>query len=185
VFHEVSPLAGASAFALLHARGYQIVEFTSVMWLPLGDRAPRQRGANDRVLARPVSEDEHHLWAATAARGWSHLPELTGFLHELGHLNQCRKAHIPFLAVIDARPIAAGGLVIENGVALQAGASTVPEERRQGAQQALLDARLRYAVGEGCDLAMMCALPASDSQRNAERQGFRIAYTRIKWRLIY
>jgi hypothetical protein len=29
---------------------------------------------------------------------------------------------------------------------------------------------------------MMCAQPGSASQRNAERQGFRIAYTRIKWR---
>jgi len=33
----------------------------------------------------------------------------------------------------------------------------------------------------GCDIAMMRALPGSASQRNAERQGFRIAYTRIKW----
>jgi len=28
---------------------------------------------------------------------------------------------------------------------------------------------------------MMCAAPGSASQRNAERQGFRIAYTRTKW----
>jgi len=30
----------------------------------------------------------------------------------------------------------------------------------------------------------MGALPGSPSQRNAERQGFRIAYTRNKWRLV-
>jgi hypothetical protein len=29
----------------------------------------------------------------------------------------------------------------------------------------------------------MGAAPGSASQRNAERQGFRIAYTRIKWNL--
>jgi len=40
---------------------------------------------------------------------------------------------------------------------------------------------LRHAKEQGCDLAMMCAAPGSTSQRNAERQGFRIAYTRIKW----
>jgi hypothetical protein len=28
---------------------------------------------------------------------------------------------------------------------------------------------------------MMCAAPGSASQRNAERNGFRIAYTRVKW----
>ncbi len=72
---------------------------------------------------------------------------------------------------------------IHEGVALLAGASTVPEARRRGAQLALLDARLAYAAERGCDIAMMCAQPGSASQRNAERQGFRIAYTRIKWRL--
>jgi hypothetical protein len=29
----------------------------------------------------------------------------------------------------------------------------------------------------------MVAAAGSDSQRNAERKGFRIAYTRAKWRL--
>jgi hypothetical protein len=29
---------------------------------------------------------------------------------------------------------------------------------------------------------MMAAAPGGVSQRNAEREGFRIAYTRIKWR---
>jgi hypothetical protein len=47
----------------------------------------------------------------------------------------------------------------------------------------LLDSRLRYAAEQGCDIAMMCAQPGTPSQRNAERNGFRIAYTRIKWRL--
>ena len=48
---------------------------------------------------------------------------------------------------------------------------------------ALLQERMRYAFELGCDLAMMVAEAGSESQRNAERKGFRIAYTRIKWRL--
>jgi Acetyltransferase (GNAT) family len=91
---------------------------------------------------------------------------------------------LSFLAELDGRPIATGAMFIHNGVALLAGASTIPEGRKQGAQLALLESRLRYAVEKGCDLAMMVALPGSASQRNAERQGFRIAYTRIKWGLI-
>jgi hypothetical protein len=42
---------------------------------------------------------------------------------------------------------------------------------------------MRYAADRGCDLAMMVAEAGSESQRNAERQGFRVAYTRMKWRL--
>jgi predicted acetyltransferase len=68
-------------------------------------------------------------------------------------------------------------------VAVLAGACTIREYRNRGAQRALLQARLRNAAEHGCDLAMMVAAPGSASQRNAERQGFRIAYTRIKWQL--
>jgi hypothetical protein len=32
-------------------------------------------------------------------------------------------------------------------------------------------------------IGMMVAEAGSESQRNAERKGFRIAYTRMKWRL--
>jgi hypothetical protein len=41
---------------------------------------------------------------------------------------------------------------------------------------------MRWAHQRGCDIAMMVAATGSDSQRNAERMGFRIAYTRTKWR---
>ena len=87
-------------------------------------------------------------------------------------------------AEIDGQPVATGVVFIANGVALLAGASTIPNARRKGAQSQLLEARLRYAVEQGCDLAMMCALPGSPSQRNAQRNGFQIAYTRTKWKLM-
>ena len=66
---------------------------------------------------------------------------------------------------------------LRDGVAHLAGASTIPEGRRRGAQLALLDERLRFAAANGCDIALMGAAPGSGSQRNAERHGFRIAYT--------
>jgi GNAT superfamily N-acetyltransferase len=87
------------------------------------------------------------------------------------------------VAEVDGQMIAAGALCIGEGVALLAGACTIPEWRKQGAQRALLENRLRYGALQGCDLAMMVAAPGSASQRNAQRQGFHIAYTRIKWRL--
>jgi hypothetical protein len=88
-----------------------------------------------------------------------------------------------FVVERDGEPIATAALFIHEQTALLAGASTIPSGRRQGAQNVLLDARLRHAASHGCDLAMMVAAPGSASQRNAERQGFRIAYTRTKWQL--
>jgi GNAT superfamily N-acetyltransferase len=90
---------------------------------------------------------------------------------------------LAFLAEVDGHPAAAGALFLHEGVALLAGASTIPQFRRRGAQLALLEARLDHAKQAGCDVAMMGAAPGSGSQRNAERAGFRIAYTRLKWML--
>jgi GNAT superfamily N-acetyltransferase len=182
VFHEVSPLAEAATLDLLNGRGYRPFEFTSVMFLPLRQGASFAQTRNEGVRVRLVGEGEHELWAQTSARGWSE-SGYGEFMLGLARAGTKRADALSFLAELDGSPVATGALCICEGVALLAGASTVPEARGRGAQLALLDARLRHAAERGCDLAMMCALPGSASQRNAERQGFRIAYTRIKWRL--
>ncbi|MEO6260076.1 MAG: GNAT family N-acetyltransferase [Thermoanaerobaculia bacterium] len=179
LFHEVSPLADGTALALLNERGYQPIEATSVMFRPIAPQAamPAESG---KVRVRIAARSEAALWSETAARGWAQ-PELTEFLKDIGSVTVASEGMTSFFAELDGVPIATGGLSIQEGVALLAGASTLPERRKLGAQRALLDGRLRYAVDQGCDLAMMCAAPGSTSQRNAERQGFRIAYTRLKW----
>jgi hypothetical protein len=183
VHHEVSPLADPTVFALLASRQYHVIEFTNVMWRLLSPDLANAKRPDSPIKARAIRGDEHGIWAQTAAAGWSHLPELAPFMQELAAVNAMRQEHhVSFIAELDGRPVAAGGLALHDGVALLAGASTVPAARKRGAQLALLEARLRHAVERGCDIAMMGALPGSDSQRNAERQGFRIAYTRIKWR---
>jgi hypothetical protein len=184
VFHEVSPLAEVSLLSLLCARGYLPVELTSVMYLPIiQDAAVDAASQNEKIKVRLITEDEQKLWAETSARGWSESSELYDFILELGEVSAKNKAALSFIAEIDEQPIATGALIINDGVALLAGASTVPAGRQQGAQLALLASRLRYAAEHGCNLAMMCAHPGSGSQRNAERHNFRIAYTRSKWQL--
>ncbi|HYO79724.1 MAG TPA: GNAT family N-acetyltransferase [Thermoanaerobaculia bacterium] len=177
-FHEVSPLAGNDALAVLGARGYRPVELTSVMFRPLPASFPE---AATRVGARIAASGEEELWGNVAAEGWSEQPELIAFIRDLGRVSANSEGTAPFFAELDGQLIATGAVATHDGVALLAGASTIPSARNQGAQRALLEARLRHATAAGCDLAMMCAAPGSTSQRNAERQGFRIAYTRIKW----
>lgn len=182
VFHEVSPLADASLLPLLNARGYQPMELSSVLFRAIGEPLDVPGPANPRINARLIREGEQELWAETAVRGWADIVDSDSML-DLMRGSARRAKALPFLAELDGQPVAAGALSITDGVALLAGASTIPEARKQGAQIALLGARLRYAVERGCDLAMICAQPGSASQRNAERHGFRIAYTRTKWRL--
>lgn len=181
VFHEVSPLADPSALALLTERGYRPCELTSVTFQPL---SADQRGAAlapTSVAVRLAGTDDREAWARTALRGWSEFPEVLEFMAAFGPMAAGAADSYPFIAELDGAAVATGMLAIHDGVALLAGASTVPEARGRGAQRALLQARLRYAASAGCTVAMMCAAPGGGSQRNAERSGFRIAYTRIKW----
>jgi hypothetical protein len=184
VFHEVSPLAGLPAITMLNERGYQPVELTNVMYRPLAVRGEPGLGENDRIRVRAIEKHEGDVWARTTALGWSEFPELNEFLLKLGPLSTERRDSVSFLAELDSEPVATGVLCLSGGVALLGGACTVPEARKRGAQNTLLAVRLDYAIDKGCDIAMVCTQPGSASSRNAERNGFRIAYTRIKWGLV-
>ena len=183
VFHEVSPLADPAVLGLLAERGYQPIELTSVMHLRLTTDRLESRPSDRELIVRPAEPGEEDRWAETAARGWSDTPEAAAFIREFGPVSGRAKGMVLFLAEWEGYPIAAAAFAIHDGVALLAGASTDPAFRGRGAQAALLDVRLERAAAAGAEIAMMGALPGSASQRNGERQGFRIAYTRIKWQL--
>ena len=153
------------------------------------ERFYAQRSAPVFHEVSPIADPAHlELLASRGYRPIGRLGALAQpvqgpFLVDLMRVAAVRPDARLFLAEIGGRAVAAGALTIDDGVALLAGASTIPDARHRGAQLALLSARLAYASQHGCDLAMMGALPGSGSQRNAERNGFRIAYTRTKWQL--
>jgi GNAT superfamily N-acetyltransferase len=181
VVHEVSPLAGIATLDLLCARGYRPMELSSVMHRSVDRPGPKE---NSALTVRVAAPEESALWSEVSARGWAHdNPALRSFLEQFGAVAFARQQSVHFIAELEGLPGAAGALSLQDGVALFGGAATVPEMRRRGLQAALLEARLRYAFEQGYPLAMMVTEAGSQSQRNAERQGFRIAYTRIKWRL--
>lgn len=183
VFHEVSPIADGSVFALFSERNYRPIEFSSVLYRPIDPDLTLSSSRNEAVKVRLVDDSEVDLWAQTASEGWSEFTEVAEFLTELAQVTAQSKS-LSFIAELEGKPIATGALSLAGDVALLAGASTIPSARRQGAQLALLEGRLRHAAKQGCTVAMMAANPGSGSQRNAERNGFRIAYTRTKWQLV-
>ena len=194
VFHEISPMADPALPALLTARGYHPFEFSSAMYRPIDlaglesrassdparGRSAVAQGVSPAVVVRLIEKGEEELYARVSAAGWG-ASEVSEFILEIGRVNGVAEGVRLFLAELDGQAIAAGALGLCDGIAHLAGASTIPEGRNRGAQLALLEHRLRHAAMHGCDIALMAALPGSGSQRNAERNGFRIAYTRIKW----
>lgn len=181
VNHEVSPLAGVAALNLLCTRNYRPIELSNVLYRRV---EPPAAVSDSGIRVHVIGREEAHLWTRIQASAWSHEhPELADFLLESGAISAAREQNLCFLAEVEGTPGAAGVLCIHDGIALFAGSATIPELRRRGLHRALLDERMRYAFDHGCDLAMMVTEAGSDSQRNAENKGFRIAYTRTKWRL--
>jgi ribosomal protein S18 acetylase RimI-like enzyme len=87
-----------------------------------------------------------------------------------------------YLARVDGEPAGAALLVLEEGLAYLANASTLPEFRRRGVQTALIAARIADARAAGCEEVCSGTAFGSASQRNLERAGFAVAYTKAVWR---
>lgn len=179
--HEVCPLAGVATTATLVERGYVPVEMSSVVVraledVPLADEAPSLR-------VRVTEPRDQATWIETSVRGWNMGPDFDAMIRGFALLAFTRAGTTNFVAETDADgAIATASLGIKDGIALLAGACTIPHARGRGAQLALMNARLAYARRQGCRIAMMAAEPGSSSQRNAERSDFHVAYTRTKWK---
>src|SRR5712692_7227191 len=100
VLHEVSPLADKSLLPLLNARGYQPVEFTSVMFLPIGGRPASDRPRNERIRVRVIGEDEEELWARTSADGWREIAEFADGVLDMSRVVAASDS-LHFLAELD------------------------------------------------------------------------------------
>lgn len=188
---ELSPLAGADALTLLCRRGYHPIEVSSVMvgqtyTSPRLSAVALAKEGDVHVAPAPITVEAPAgitLWSQVSTEAWAaELPDLRPFLEQMGTLQANREHSIAFLAYYEGTPAAAALLSLHEGIAMFAGAATLPAFRRKGLQAALLQARMQYAQTHDCDLAMMVAEAGSGSQRNAQRQGFAIAYTRLKWR---
>ncbi len=170
---ELCPLADATLVELLGARGYGLLEFNNVLVRPLadGEIAPAES-------VRAANPDEEHLWASTVGRGFLEKDELTAEEMDVGRAIW----HVPgarcYLGFAGGRAVAAGALAVHLGLAMLFADSTLSGFRGAGLQAALIRARLRVAAEERCDLATASTLPGSSSQRNYERNGFHVAYTK-------
>ena len=78
-----------------------------------------------------------------------------------------------------AHRLAGGAVTIRPGIAYFLSDSTLAQYRGRGLQRALIEARLATAVKAGCDLAAVTTLAGTLSQRNYERCGFRVVYTKL------
>ncbi len=178
---DVCPLTDPSLFEMLKQRGYVMAELNNVLF--------RRLNTNDRTEApetpvgatiRQGHANEADAFSVIVVR--SFFPdggEPEGFAEMIAPIYQAEGA-VLYVAEVDGATVACGaGLIIpERRILALFGAGTLPEFRRRGLQTTLLRRRMEVAQKAGCEYAVIITQGGTTSMRNAERLGFRVAYSK-------
>jgi ribosomal protein S18 acetylase RimI-like enzyme len=176
---DLCPLHEPAVFEMFKERGYAIAELNNVLYRKLehGEMFPVPSDGCEirRSFAEEAAEAGSIVESAFFPDG---APE--AFRGLIAPFYQMEDA-LPFVASVDGKLVACGtGLVIrEHRVFALSGAGTLTEYRGRGLQTALLRARMVAALEAGCEYAVIVTQGGTTSQRNAERLGFRVAYSKV------
>ena len=172
---EVCPLADTDFIETLGERGYRVSQFDNVL--------ARSLAGVEMVLTprvRRATPEESDLWAHTVGRGFFERTELPGEEMDVGRWVFRMPGALCFLASSDGgTPAGGAALSIREGMAMMFADGVARPCRRLGLHRELIAARLNEALACGCDVAAAATAPASASQRNFERLGFQVVYTRV------
>jgi len=176
---DLTPLHRPEVFEMFKERGYAIAELNNVLYRKLQadeEFAPPPKGYQIR-RSHPAEAEITGTIVETAFFP-DGAPEAFGGL--IAPFYRMENA-LAFVATVSDKPVACGtGLVIpEHKVFALCGAGTLADYRARGLQTALLQARMSAAVKAGCEYAVVVTQGGTTSQRNAERLGFRVAYSKV------
>jgi ribosomal protein S18 acetylase RimI-like enzyme len=181
---DLCPLHDSTVFEMFKERGYAIAELNNVLYRPLD----REENFRDQKFAAAPAGCEIRRGLREEAETLSRIVERAffpdgapeAFTGLFAPFYQMQGA-VTFAATIEGKIVACGaGLVIpEHRVLAMCGAGTAAEFRGRGLQTALLRARLAAAAAAGCEYAVIVTQGGTTSQRNAERLGFRVAYSKV------
>jgi GNAT superfamily N-acetyltransferase len=174
---DLCPLADASLKELLNERGYQLHEFQNCWFQPLADYEATVPVAGG-VSVREAEAADEDAWIQSVSRGFAEREDMMTAELEVATTFFNEPETRCFLSLVDGEPAGGGAMFIHDRLAAFFSGSTVPAARGRGAQTALLHARLQAAQADGCDLAIIKTSPGNASQRNVQRAGFHLAYTK-------
>lgn len=172
---DLCPLADPGLLETLGDRGYHVTEFNNVLV---------KRLAGSEIVLTPrvrrAIPGEADVWSHAVGHGFFEQADLTTEEMDVGRAIFTMPGALCYLASGDAgEPAGGGALAIHSGLATLFADSTIAAFRRHGLHKELITARLNEAVAQGCDMATASTQPGSGSQRNFERLGFEVVYTKV------
>ena len=177
---ELSPYIDSTLLELLRHRPYHLTEFSNVLLRGLAGDEAISDAPSTGFTVRSIRPGEERLYTETISKGFADefpvTEELLDVCESFARLPGC----LSFLAEVDSVPAGGGSVGRHGRVGGLFGASTLPQFRRRGIQSKLLEVRLHWLQEQGCEYAYVVTHPATSSQRNMERSGFRATYSRVK-----
>lgn len=146
-------------------------------------RAAGEDGTSDssRMRIAPLREEQFELYATIHCRGTRLSDDGIPYVAANNRVLYHRPGWKYFIAYVDDVPAAVGVMYMHGGRASFTFATTLPEYRKQGLQQRLLNHRAQTAHDNGCRLAVSQCAFLSQSHRNMERVGMKLGYVRAAW----
>lgn len=191
---DLCPFADATTLKLLASRGYGLFRYLNTYVHSLRDlsslNTTRNTSPNGQsgpsVVISNVREHEHDLFIQRSVEGFVDIGRGDKVLETLAAIAVKRADTLLYFARVDDEIAATAAMALmetERGlIAYMYRDSTIPTHRRKGLQAALYHARLLDAKKKGCQMAVVVTQTGNPSGINAERLGFRVAYTRTLMR---
>ncbi|MGI4984602.1 MAG: GNAT family N-acetyltransferase [Janthinobacterium lividum] len=181
---DLCPHAEVHCLAVLAHRGFTVNAFSSSYALNLSDLPAMPATPNGFALRIVDREETRTQWQQLSVAAFSHVDtgRSIALAEVLARIARHRSDTILSILDIDGEPAGSAAMAIfDTAIGKTAHlyiAGTLPAFRKRGAQAVLLQARLKMARDLGCVLATLTVRPRNVSARNAERAGFRLAYTK-------
>lgn len=188
------PYADPSALQVLAVRGYGVDSFLNIYARSLHDLSldfdmdvnPESIeypfGLDTKVVRAPATDTGMAAFINNSVAGFKDGGKALTLLRNLAEMAALRTDTILYLAKIDGQIAGCGALALietEYGrVAHMYIDSTTPSFRGRGIQRALIRARMLDAKRLGYNFVTIHANPGVGTGRNAEKEGFRLAFTK-------
>lgn len=170
VTFTLTPFADPALLTNLSRRGYEFGTFENTLVRPVSEADIATDP--DVTMAENPSE-----WANLMAESFFDFVSPMGV--DLGQTLFALPTCQNLIVRAGVEPAAGAQIDIRDGLGILQCDGTLTRFRSEGLQTKLIRARLSMAAQAGCDLVTADTAPGSQSQRNYERLGFRVAYTKV------
>lgn len=175
---DLCPMHDPAVFEMCKQRGYAMAELNNVLFRRLDESHEFPKHPAGCEIRRSSAKDAAEAGAVVESAFFPDgAPEpYRGLIAPLYQM----EGALAYAVWMDGKIVACGtGLIIaQHRVVALCGAGTLADYRGRGLQTALLQARMAAAAQAGCEYAVIVTQGGTTSQRNAERLGFHVAYSK-------